>query len=189
MRMESLTCPQCERTVDVPAKERWRRKFCSHGCAFKAHADKVRAAAATPEARTKRADARRHTGKPGNYVKRNGRHEHRVVAEQKIGRPLRPGEIVHHRDEIKSNNDPMNLSVLPSQSEHARLHFNGMKRIPRTNCKYGHLLDAANVYETSTGRRRCLKCRRDYDNAWKKTARRARGLRRPGPKPNQRISP
>lgn len=34
---------------------------------------------------------------------------HRVVAEQKLGRPLEPWEVVHHKDRNKLNNDPRNL--------------------------------------------------------------------------------
>jgi DNA-binding CsgD family transcriptional regulator len=47
--------------------------------------------------------------------------EHQVVMEQKIGRPLASGEVVHHIDENKSNNTPENLA-LTTQSEHAALH-------------------------------------------------------------------
>jgi len=63
----------------------------------------------------------RYTGNRSNYVKLNGRHMHRVMAEQKLGRPLAPGEIVHHKDGDKWNNDLDNLEVM-TQSEHARLH-------------------------------------------------------------------
>ena len=34
---------------------------------------------------------------------------HRVIAEQNLGRSLRPGEVVHHLDEDKTNNSPENL--------------------------------------------------------------------------------
>lgn len=57
-----------------------------------------------------------------SYRKVGQRHEHRTVAEQLLGRPLQPGEIVHHIDHNKRNNDPSNLQVM-TQSEHARLHF------------------------------------------------------------------
>jgi hypothetical protein len=66
--------------------------------------------------------ALRDTGTGRSYRKWHGRHEHRVVAEKKIGRRLRRGEIVHHKDHRKRNNAPANLQVLKSQSEHCRIH-------------------------------------------------------------------
>jgi endogenous inhibitor of DNA gyrase (YacG/DUF329 family) len=60
--------------------------------------------------------------KPTTYRKLNGRHAHRIIAEQSLGRPIAAGEIVHHRDENKHNNAPDNLEVLPSQAVHARIH-------------------------------------------------------------------
>ena len=47
--------------------------------------------------------------------------EHRRIAELKIGRKLRKGEIVHHMDGNKLNNDPDNLVVL-SRADHGRIH-------------------------------------------------------------------
>jgi len=59
--------------------------------------------------------------KPNTYRKYHGQHEHRVVAEQKIGRPILPGEHVHHIDGNKHNNHPDNLVVMTA-SEHHKLH-------------------------------------------------------------------
>lgn len=56
------------------------------------------------------------------YTKTRGRHTHRRAAEHKIGRPLHPGEIVHHLDGDKLNNHPDNLVVM-SQADHVRLHI------------------------------------------------------------------
>lgn len=56
------------------------------------------------------------------YKKYLSRHVHRIEAEKKIGRKLKPGEVVHHKDNNKLNNAHDNLEVLSSQAEHARLH-------------------------------------------------------------------
>lgn len=38
---------------------------------------------------------------------------HRRVAEKKVGGPIRKGYEVHHRNGVKTDNRPSNLSVLP----------------------------------------------------------------------------
>ncbi|WP_205522805.1 HNH endonuclease signature motif containing protein [Myxococcus eversor] len=58
-------------------------------------------------------------------------YEHRLVAEQVLGRPLLEGEQVHHKDGDKQNNAPANLEVL-TQHEHRaehRKHERGL-RVP-----------------------------------------------------------
>lgn len=57
-----------------------------------------------------------------SYPKIKGRHEHRIVAEMKIGRPLKKGEVVHHVDGNIQNNKPDNLMVFKSQKEHIEWH-------------------------------------------------------------------
>ncbi len=49
-------------------------------------------------------------------------YEHRLVAEQAIGRRLRPGEQVHHIDHNKANNAPDNIEVVASVAEHRFRH-------------------------------------------------------------------
>lgn len=73
----------------------------------------------------KRLRRKGHTYSSGykHLVQRGGRKisEHRMVAEEKIGRPLRRGEEVHHINYIKHDNRPENLDVLENRSVHARM--------------------------------------------------------------------
>lgn len=49
-------------------------------------------------------------------------YEHRIEAEKKIGRRLRRGEIVHHKNENKQDNCHENLDVKVSAAEHFLEH-------------------------------------------------------------------
>ncbi len=61
--------------------------------------------------------------KKTTYLKFGSVHRHIIVAEIALGRSLNPGEIVHHIDEDKHNNNIENLAVLPDQKYHADVHF------------------------------------------------------------------
>lgn len=54
-------------------------------------------------------------GKPYAY-------EHRLVAEKKLGRRLKKGEIVHHRDENRQHNEEENILVTGSIGKHKVHH-------------------------------------------------------------------
>lgn len=49
-------------------------------------------------------------------------YEHRVAAEEKLGRRLKDGEIVHHRDGDRANNAYANLEVCANIAEHLFEH-------------------------------------------------------------------
>lgn len=51
----------------------------------------------------------------------NRKAEHRLVMEQLLGRKLSSNEIVHHKDEDKTNNEPNNLA-LTTRKGHIEIH-------------------------------------------------------------------
>lgn len=125
------TCDACGKAITVYGRRPQAQKhhFCSMDCArsfLSQHMSEMNGqlnpTRMTPEVRAKLREARQDSGEGKTYTKTYGRHTHRVVAEQMLGRPLLPGEVVHHIDGDKRNNDPSNLMVFVSQAEHARWH-------------------------------------------------------------------
>lgn len=60
--------------------------------------------------------------------------EARVRLEEKLGRKLRPGETVEHKDRDETNNDPKNLKVLPAAKNSSE---GGKRGAAITNAKRG----------------------------------------------------
>lgn len=75
-------------------------------------------------------NSQRDRGTKDTYRKLRGRHEHRRVMEEKLGRRLRPNEIVHHKNEIKRDNHPDNLEVM-TRAQHIAEHREKMMQAQR----------------------------------------------------------
>lgn len=93
----------------------------------------------TPKRRiTKRGYAEIYVGAGHHLAKESGwAPEHRVVGETVLGRKLRDGELVHHRDHTKANNAPSNLEAL-NRADHCR-HHNPRQGTGSLHCPRGHL--------------------------------------------------
>lgn len=49
-------------------------------------------------------------------------YEHQLAAEEKLDRELQPGEVVHHIDRNRKNNDLNNLMVFKTNTDHSAYH-------------------------------------------------------------------
>lgn len=119
----TFECPECLEEVIRKTKDGIKQNFCSHSCYAKnrktrgAYKEKVEI------------NGYLYIYKPThpNSIKSGYVAEHRLVAEEKIGRFLKNNEVVHHINEKKHDNSPDNLQVITA-SEHNKLHAIKRKR-------------------------------------------------------------
>lgn len=60
--------------------------------------------------------------------------EHRHVMEQTLGRKLRPGETVHHKNTKRADNRPGNLELCASQGQHNNHHATTFRNETHKQC-------------------------------------------------------
>lgn len=123
-----MVCEACGKEYEVAPARAAESRFCSRQCANPA---------VSRETAQTRGDKLRGTGNRTKYLKRFGQHWHRQVAAEKLGRALRPGEVVHHINGNSWDNAPENIVVI-TQSIHARIHHTKNRKCSVEGCGRKH---------------------------------------------------
>lgn len=143
-------CLTCEKEIKIPECLSNRKKFCSVKCrgmfyrghSFSPETQIKKGQRLSPNTEFSKGNygdksvnwkgGRRYNGQgyvliycpehPRATEKPNGKYirEHIIVAEKKIGRFLKYGEVVHHINGIRDDNRPENLVVLKNSSLHTK---------------------------------------------------------------------
>lgn len=85
---------------------------------------------------------------------RDWRYEHRVIAEQTLGRPLRSNEHAHHKNRNTLDNRPENIEVLTSR-DHAILHHDLGNR---WSIKFDHCVNCKTTCKRHLSHGLCTTC-------------------------------
>jgi hypothetical protein len=131
---QSYTCAGCGRTFVATRTRRTRtRPYCSVQCAGAVTGPRN---ASRRGAQNPRWKGGRHVTVRGYVDVRDPEHpmankngyirEHRAVMAEVIGRVLAAGEIVHHVNDVKTDNRQENLWLWPDQRSH--IHWHSMLR-------------------------------------------------------------
>ena len=88
----------------------------------------------------------KHPRANNGYVRRS-----HLVMEKKLGRYLKPWEIVHHKDENKSNDSASNLEVL-TLAEHIKIHKPHRFRSEEQRQRLGNMFRGKTFSDEQIGR-------------------------------------
>jgi HNH endonuclease len=130
------TCPICTSEFK-PARK--KQVFCSLVCRQKNNALGRRGQTTGRQSKTyvqrlsKDGHLRMYAAKHPFADGRKEMNVHDMVMEMHLRRRLLPGEVVHHKDGVKTNNDPANLELM-THSQHSSEH---MKEIVKTKPRKG----------------------------------------------------
>ncbi len=86
-----------------------------------------------------------HLSHPNGYIA-----EHRLVMEEKLGRELKLGEVVHHIDGDKQNNDPDNLALM-NRAQHVFEHKQILRQMSGLEEQVRILKEKLRAYEHKYG--------------------------------------
>ena len=119
-----LSCDNCKKQIERLPSALQDRNFCDRNCYKEFYGpiwsaknrERNKSLWETPAQRKRKATLQ--GADYQNYRKR----EQKIVAEKMLGRKLKKGEVVHHKNGDVRDNRPENLEVLPSKGAHSALH-------------------------------------------------------------------
>lgn len=129
------TCPVCNQEFPPNRKE---QLLCSVKCRQRNNAKGRNGQTTGPQSKqyvqrlSKDGYLRMYAGKHPYANGRKEIHVHVMVMEMHIGRPLSPGECVHHKNGIKTDNSLENLELM-QHAEHSTLHNKELSRLRKRN--------------------------------------------------------
>lgn len=114
-------------------------------------------------------------GYPSVSVSVNGKtkteYVHRLIVERRLGRKLRSGEVVHHKDGNKLNFFPNNLEVVDSRCGHVKMHaqeYNSRMGATPGLTQYCFKCEAVKGIDCFYSKQRyCKTCGKQYLKEWK----------------------
>lgn len=94
-------------------------------------------------------------------------YEHLIVAEEILNRPLKEGEVVHHKNHKRNDNRKENIMVFISNADHSRFHKTGIAIVNDDGTYYSPIqnkcMDCGKIINHKA--KRCIECYKKHNSS------------------------